>query len=393
MKKLWGGYKKIIIVGVPAVVVALILVFIIRINLNKDIKILDVSYLKVQDTMKGNSTENMISYGLVVYNDEFVFYSNLKDGGKLYKMNIKTLETTKLCEDKVKYLNIYGDYIYYVKDEEVTSDNYALEIKKVKIDESENEVVLGKEANCYGLIQIGDHVLYYDCDLILSDKGFNSTVEINSFNLKTNEVANISRVNDWGWLIRKDGNGNINIAKPSWYSLGFQERLSDENSGTHNSIRAISLKGFTDDKIYYYGSGILDTNINNVIIRSNTSNLDDDNNKVIYRGEDVPCILGSEYLYLAEAGNICRVNLNTKEKELVRSQCINEGSLKDSSRFKKNCEDFLFEVNGYLAYFDKDLNLVIDKNININEDSQLNSKDESKNEEKNNKISNEKIAI
>ena len=90
----------------------------------------------------GNSIENIISGGNVAYKGDYVFYSNPKDEGKLYKMNIETGESLKIADEFATNINIYNDYVYYTDydDYHNTPDNKA--VKRIKFDGSEKEILL-----------------------------------------------------------------------------------------------------------------------------------------------------------------------------------------------------------------------------------------------------------
>lgn len=58
-------------------------------------------------------TGNISNNGLAASDGEFIYYSNLADGGKIYKKSINGLDEYPITEDNARYINVVGDYIYY----------------------------------------------------------------------------------------------------------------------------------------------------------------------------------------------------------------------------------------------------------------------------------------
>lgn len=61
----------------------------------------------------GNTYYNIISGGLVSSQEDWIYYSNIKDGGLLYKTNLNQEEEIKIVDDEAYNINISGDWIYY----------------------------------------------------------------------------------------------------------------------------------------------------------------------------------------------------------------------------------------------------------------------------------------
>jgi len=43
--------------------------------------------------------------------DDWLYYSNKSDGGKIYKINTLGKGRTRIVNDEASYINVYGDYI------------------------------------------------------------------------------------------------------------------------------------------------------------------------------------------------------------------------------------------------------------------------------------------
>ena len=67
------------------------------------------------DNAIGNTAGNLINGGLFCeYNDK-IYFANPDDYNKLYVMNSDCTNSAKINDDSVAYLNVCGNYIYYVK--------------------------------------------------------------------------------------------------------------------------------------------------------------------------------------------------------------------------------------------------------------------------------------
>ena len=67
------------------------------------------------DNAIGNTAGNLINGGLFCeYNDK-IYFANPDDYNKLYVMNSDCTNISKINDDSVAYLNVCGNYIYYVK--------------------------------------------------------------------------------------------------------------------------------------------------------------------------------------------------------------------------------------------------------------------------------------
>ena len=107
----------------------------------------------------GNMSGNVNNNGLLVDDGSWIYYSNLADGGKLYKKKevqssdkTVTLYDTKVCEDSAKYINVLGDWIYY--------SNYSdgQKIYKIKKDGTGRRIVCRDQAS---YLNVSGEYIYY----------------------------------------------------------------------------------------------------------------------------------------------------------------------------------------------------------------------------------------
>lgn len=99
-----------------------------------------------------NVSANIMNLGYIARDSEFIYYSNIADGSKLYKSKLDGSDETKLSDDIPNYINVVGDWIYYsnVKD--------GFKIHKIKKDGTERKR-LNSESSFW--IQVVDEWIYY----------------------------------------------------------------------------------------------------------------------------------------------------------------------------------------------------------------------------------------
>lgn len=68
-----------------------------------------------KENISGNTPGNLFNGGLFSEFNDKVYFSNYKDNGALYVMDLEGNKVKKLSEDNVGYINVLGKYIYYVR--------------------------------------------------------------------------------------------------------------------------------------------------------------------------------------------------------------------------------------------------------------------------------------
>ena len=347
----------------------------------------------IKDGM-GNSVENHLNGGLVAYSGKYVYYSNPNDESTLYKMNIESGENEKIADENAKYINIYNDYVYYIHcsgDPQVYTD-VKREVKRVSINGGEIETVLGLDENIHESMQIVDDTLYYDANLFYDQNfGFYSaTYDIIAMNLETLEKKTINNLNIHQWVIAKNINEEVNLYGAHRYGVGIIRDITNENSSLEYEILKdrlsnASIIGVNDSNIYY-NILHLDQAFSEATRGSSgigiTNHLTNQS-KVFYESRDFLTgvyILGDNILFNIDYDNRQRINeidLTTKRvSNSIYIDICNSDTV--SSGFYNYYYPQLFEVKGYLAYFNENNELTIDKDIIVKE---MNNKEEEAEEE------------
>lgn len=102
----------------------------------------------------GNDPGNIASMGLVASDDDWVYFSNVRDQLKLYKMRVDESEVTKLSDRQALYLNVVGDEIIFL---DITDQN----IVRIRKDGSQEQILFQDPVNVFGGVVVADDAVYY----------------------------------------------------------------------------------------------------------------------------------------------------------------------------------------------------------------------------------------
>ena len=331
----------------------------------------------------GNSIENIISGGNVAYKGDYVFYSNPKDEGKLYKMNIETGESLKIADEFATNINVYNDYVYYTDydDYHNTPDNKA--VKRLKFDGSEEEILLTEsDDSFYNNMQIIDNYLYYDCNYDpLEDFPFYYSADIYKMDLDTLEKSEVITGINPTWIINKTSSGELDLYITQRYRIyGYRDINGvNEQIDIHGGLWNAEVAGINSENIYYntlhlndaftYYNGYETSGMGVTKLQTESSE--------VFKGSELASnnykILADDCFYVNNNGTLYSIDLSNGNESMIKKLYNSMDEYRDES---------LFEVKGYLAYFNENNQLTIDKDIIVKKMN--NNSDETVVEEENN---------
>ncbi|MCL2488020.1 MAG: DUF5050 domain-containing protein [Oscillospiraceae bacterium] len=105
----------------------------------------------------GNTPGNLMHGGLAAIQGDWIYYSNGRDEGRLYRMKADGSDKQKINNDHSLYINVVGDWIYYCN----RSDGYGGSLYRIKIDGSSRQQV--SYGGC-SYINVVDDWIYYAYD-------------------------------------------------------------------------------------------------------------------------------------------------------------------------------------------------------------------------------------
>lgn len=225
---------------IALIFVILAIVSIIIININNQSR-----FTLNEDNVQGNTGGNLLNGGLFCELDDKIYFSNANDDGALYSMNPDATDFEKVFDDKVKYINGAGNYIYYTRrnnDKEKESPN-ALEFNnkgmyRINKDGSNIKSLysgLNENMKLYG------NYIYYEHST--KDGGLTLyKVKIDGTDEQILEDEAISPTSIIDGVIYYSGIGNDHNIHTMDLSTGFNTTLFEGN--TMNTIA-------TNDYIYY----------------------------------------------------------------------------------------------------------------------------------------------
>lgn len=90
----------------------------------------------------GNYTGNITNGGFFAYSEGWIYFRNIFDDDKLYKIREDGSEFQKITDDTAAYINVNNDWIYYLTDEQYSSHGFFGEkIKRVSINGGSPQLV------------------------------------------------------------------------------------------------------------------------------------------------------------------------------------------------------------------------------------------------------------
>ena len=289
----------------------------------------------------GNSNSNLSNTGLVVSKNNWVYFSNCNLG--IYKMKTDGSEKEKLNDDGALFLNLVGDYLYYIGNGQ--------NIVKMKTDGSEKETIYNKR--CLFASVIGEWIYFVEL-LEGAYHGYVCKIKTDgSSYTKLSKNKYSSRLNvqgDWIYYIDEDPSKDWdNQNKP--YKIktdGTEEqKFNNESCGfsscfiatdecvyqsTYDEMMKISHDGVVikkitlpddfysacvqDDWIYYFGDGNMVPILKMKLDGSSNRKIIDTryNNSKLF-------VCGDWVYYTEEKGKIdkcmilCRIKTDATEKE------------------------------------------------------------------------------
>lgn len=114
----------------------------------------------------GNTAGNLLNRGLVATQGSWIYYS---DKG-IYKEKLDGKSTTKICEDEAWYLNVIGEWIYFVN----ISDAYSL--YKIKTDGTQKTKMNSEMTG--DLNVVGDWIFYIETQRVQTGAGLDDYTNI-----------------------------------------------------------------------------------------------------------------------------------------------------------------------------------------------------------------------
>lgn len=181
-----------------------------------------------------NISGNIMSLGYIAKEGDWIYYSNISDGSKLYKSKVDGTNETKLSDDIPNYINVSGDWIYFSN----VSDSF--KIYKVKNDGSKR-IKLNDESSFWTQV-IDDTIVYARRDQA-GQKLYKMTTD-GGKKTRINKDSVYGFVVADGWVYYPSEGDNHKIYKVD---------LNGENTQKLNEDQSFNLL-YSEGNIYYQNS-------------------------------------------------------------------------------------------------------------------------------------------
>lgn len=140
----------------------------------------------------GNTVGNLQNGGLFCEINQKIYFANPYDHNRLYVMNSDCSNPKRLSKDTISYLNAYGKFLFYVKNNSETSDQVTsifrseiYGIVRATLNFSKKDTIVA--GYCSDLVLSGNTLLF--------DANDNSKVVMKTVNLKGSQETILSEVN------------------------------------------------------------------------------------------------------------------------------------------------------------------------------------------------------
>lgn len=121
--------------------------------------------------VNGNTAGNLYNAGMFCENNGSVFFANPDDNNSLYVMDTDGSNVRKLCNDSALFINADSNYVYYIKNTQTSSTEFAIDALYsydknclCRIDrDGKNRITLDEDP-CYYASLIGNYIYYLHYD-------------------------------------------------------------------------------------------------------------------------------------------------------------------------------------------------------------------------------------
>ncbi|MCY6356788.1 DUF5050 domain-containing protein [Clostridium sp. ZS2-4] len=228
---------------------------------------------------QGNTSSNILNLGYINKDGEWIYYSNIADGSKLYKSKLNGDNETQICDDIPNYINVAGKWIYYsnVKD--------GFKIYKVKKDGTER-TKLNNESSFW--INVIDNWIYYG--------------------MREKDGQKL-------YKIKTDGSGQKEISKNKIYGLIIRENwIYYSNESDNHKIYKVKLDESEELKINDEESFLIDIIGNDIYYQNYTKGkkiykigINGENNTKINNDNSQFANISNKWIYYANANEDYRL--------------------------------------------------------------------------------------
>ncbi|NFB58150.1 DUF5050 domain-containing protein [Clostridium botulinum] len=245
----------------------------------------------------GNSSSNILNGGFIIKDSEYIYYINKESGnGRIYRNKINGAEDKLLSSNAAEFLNIYGEYIYYV-----SNGN----IYRIRKDGSEEKLI--KEASASYMTVCNDFIYYFDKSktgiykVKIDSTSYSSVVSGGKWRLDSQFVIS----GEWIYYTNYEDKSSI-----------YKIKIDGTGKEKLNNIPC-SQMSVIGSSIYYVSNGNLykisiDGSNNSLVYSGNIANINVYSNNIYYIDNN-----DNETLYKMNLDGSYRVKLTKKSVKYI----------------------------------------------------------------------------
>lgn len=260
-----------------------------------------------EDGVNGNTIGNLYGNGLFCEIDGIVYFANPNDDNALYSMSPDESNVTKICDDRVYFINADNNYLYYSRDH--NNDESSMSFLNVntealcRIDRDGKNVKILDDAVCNAVSLSGNTLYYYHYDT-------DTATTLYSVKIDGSEK---------GQVVNESIDPRCMVGSKLYYSGVTSDHnihVIDVDSGAKSLASALWLymPTVSGDDLY-----VMDLDDNNRIVKISLS----DGSRIVvssYGTSDYN--LAGNYIYYqsikGEPDGLYRIDLNTLEETLIK---------------------------------------------------------------------------
>ncbi|WP_050607466.1 leucine-rich repeat domain-containing protein [Clostridium niameyense] len=241
----------------------------------------------------GNSLGNIINGALTAKDDNYIYYINKEYDNKIYKNKINGAEDSLLSTDNAKYLNCYGNYIYYI-----SSGN----ICRIKKDGGSVEKILNCDAS--NMIIYNNWIYFFD----KSKPGI--------YKIKTDKTGYEAIISGGQWRIDSEfvlSGDNIYYGNYSDGNCIYKIKIDGSGKVKLNNIESKHMI-IVGKWIYYVSNG-------NIYKMKTDGSL----NTLLYKGNVVTLNVDDSYVYYTDGNKdnfLYRIDINGDNNTLILKKSV-----------------------------------------------------------------------
>jgi hypothetical protein len=271
----------------------------------------------------GNTSANIYNWGLAAIQGDWIYYANLNDGQKLYKIKTDNTGRAKVSDDIVMNINVVGDWIYYSGN---GGDGWS--IYKIRTDGTgrTNLNVNG------GLVNVIGDLIFYKADDALYRMKTDGTGNVKL----VDNFTNYSIVGDWIYYTAN--------------MIGETYRMRTDGSDKQMEY-TIEFLYFMQDDLFFGGSPFV-----SLSVRRKSNNNWSENGRVLEFGGTSYIGVGGDWLYFSVGENDGSMNPYVYKPDVITAENLEKGIYKiksDGTGFQKLNNDIgeLINVVGDWVYY------------------------------------------